>query len=78
MDDGIVDLKTMKSLMPYVTCGGSVYRAQVVGYFEEGGAAARLEVVIDATSSPPQILFWRDISHLGRGFSVEMLGTQAQ
>jgi DNA uptake protein ComE-like DNA-binding protein len=78
MDEGIVDLKQMKEFYPYVTGGGGVYRAQVVGYFDEGGPAVRLEVVIDATKSPPSMVFWRDISHLGRGYSVEVLGTEAQ
>ncbi len=78
MDEGIVDLKQMKALMPFVTGGGSVFRAQVVGYFDEGGPAARLEVVIDATATPPRVVFWRDISHLGRGYPVEILGTEAQ
>jgi hypothetical protein len=78
LDDGIVTLDQMKSLMPFVTGGGSVYRAQVIGYFDEGGPAARLEVVIDATASPPRVVFWRDISHLGRGYPVEILGTEAQ
>jgi hypothetical protein len=78
MDEGIVTLDQMKALMPFVTGGGSVFRAQVIGYFDEGGPAARLEVVIDATATPPRVVFWRDISHLGRGYPVEILGTEAQ
>jgi DNA uptake protein ComE-like DNA-binding protein len=78
LDEGIVTLAQMKALMPFITGGGSVFRAQVVGYFDEGGPAARLEVVIDATASPPRVVFWRDISHLGRGYPVEILGTEAQ
>jgi type II secretory pathway component PulK len=78
LDEGIVDLTQMKALMPYVTGGGSVFRAQVIGYFDEGGPAARLEAIIDATVTPPRVVFWRDISHLGRGYPVEILGTEAQ
>jgi type II secretory pathway component PulK len=78
LDEGIVTLDQMKALMPFVTGGGSVFRAQVVGYFDGGGPAARLEVVIDATASPPRVVFWRDISHLGRGYPVEILGMEAQ
>jgi hypothetical protein len=37
---------------------------------------ARIEVVLDATSSPPQLLLWREMSHLGYGFSPEILGVQ--
>ena len=39
---GIVDLDTMKKLMPLVTAGGNVYRAQIVGYFDEEGPAYRI------------------------------------
>jgi hypothetical protein len=61
-------------MMPFVTSGGSVYRAQIVGYFEGGQAASRAEVIFDATSPLPRIVFWRDLSHLGRGYAVETLG----
>ena len=71
---GLVDLQTMKSLEPYVCTGGSVYRAQVVGYFDGGGPFARVEVVIDATQSPAAVLSWKDMSHLGRGYPLEALG----
>ena len=36
LSEGIVSLATMKQLMPLVTGDGSVYRAQVVGYYEDG------------------------------------------
>jgi len=74
LSEGVVTLKQMKALMPYVTCGGDVYRIQAVGYFEDGGVAARIEAIIDASTQPATVLFWRDISHLGRGFSLEELG----
>ena len=44
----IVDLPRMKALLPYLTCGGDVYRAQIVGFFDSQGPAARAEVVFDA------------------------------
>jgi hypothetical protein len=74
LQEALVDQATMKLLMPFVTCGGDVYRAQVVGYYQGGQAASRAEVIFDATSPLPRLLFWRDISHLGRGYAVETLG----
>jgi len=74
LTEGIVTLSEMRSLMPLICAGGDVYRAQVVGYYDDGQASARLEVVLDATQSPPRILLWRDISHLGRGHALETLG----
>jgi hypothetical protein len=68
---GVVDLPTMKKLIPYINTGGSVYKAQIIGSFEKGGTSARIEVVIDATQSPARIVLWKDISHLQGGFAVE-------
>ena len=73
---GIVTLDEMKKLLPFVCAGGDVYRAQIVGYYEDGGAASRAEVVFDATGSVPRIVSFRDISHLGRGYPLELLGVQ--
>lgn len=74
---GIVTLDEMKLLAPFVTAGGDVYRAQVVGYFLDGQASARSEVIVDATGELPRVVFWRDISHLGRGYPLDILGTGA-
>ena len=74
LNSGIVTVDEMRALMPFVCGGGDVYRTQVVGYFEDGRASARVEVVLDATQLPPRVLLWRDISHLGRGYPLEMLG----
>ena len=75
MVQGIVTLEDMRTLLPLVTCGGDVYRAQIVGYYEDVGASHRSEVIIDATTVNPKIISWRDLSHLGRGFDVAVLGT---
>jgi hypothetical protein len=72
--EGLVPLQTMQTLQPLVTGGGNVFRAQVVGYFQSGLPSSRVEVVFDATSPLPRVLFWRDITHLGRGYPLEMLG----
>src|SRR5204862_71574 len=47
--EGLVTLDQMKQLMPFFTTGGSVYRAQIVGYFDEGGTASRVEAIIDTS-----------------------------
>ncbi len=72
--EGLVTMDEMKSLAPFISGGGNTFRAQIVGYFQGGGPAARAEVIFDATTTPPRVLFWRDISHLGRGYALEMLG----
>ena len=75
--EGIVTLDQMRLLTPLLTGGGDVYRAQIVGYFEKTGVAHRAEVVIDATTVNPKMVAWRDLSHLGRGFDLSVLGLRS-
>lgn len=77
MVEGIVTLEEMRQLVPLVTAGGDVYRAQIVGYFETVGASHRSEVIIDATTVNPKIISWRDLTHLGRGFDLSVLGMRS-
>ncbi len=78
LQQGIVTLPEMKALMPYVCGGGSVYRAQVVGYFDSEGPACRVEAVVDTSSGLARVVFWRELSHLGRGYPLSTLGTSAE
>ena len=72
----IVTLEEMKLLQPFITGNGDVYRAQIIGYYEGGKASSRAEVVIDSTTVTPRVRLWRDLSHLGRGYPLEVLGYQ--
>jgi len=74
LSQAIVTLDEMKTLLPYLTCRGGVYRAQIVGYFEESGPVTRAEVLIDTTSGVPRQLMWKELTHLGRGFNTATLG----
>lgn len=74
LTEAVVSLEQMKALTPFVCGGGDVFRCQIVGYFQGGGPSARAEVVFDTTGTAPRELFWRDISHLGRGYALETLG----
>jgi hypothetical protein len=76
LTEGIVELEQMKALLPYLTTGGDVFRAQVVGYFDDSGLSARAEVVVDGTTSPPRQVYWKDLRLLGRGYSPETLGAE--
>ncbi len=70
----LISLDQMKALQPFICGGGSVFRAQIIGYYEGGTASARAEVIIDATTVTPRIRLWRDLSHLGRGYPLDVLG----
>ena len=72
----ISDLEVMRQLEPYFTTGGAVFKASVIGRFDERSPTARLEVWLDASECgrPARIIRIRDISHLGPGYSAELLG----
>src|SRR6185503_1967084 len=74
--EGLVDLAKMKALEPYVTGGGDVFRAQIVGLFSgaDRSPTARVELIIDATTGQPRRLCREDLRMLGRGFSLDELG----
>jgi hypothetical protein len=74
LSEGIVTLQEMKKLLPFLTTRGDVYRAQVVGFFDAAGPFTRVEVVVDATGPVARVLSWREVNHLGRGYSLEVLG----
>ncbi len=74
--EGLVDLQQMRRLEPYLTCGGDVFRAQVVAFGGATGLVARAEVVLDASISPPRQVYWKDLGLLGRGFTDGELGSE--
>jgi len=78
--EGIIPLATMKSILPYITAGGSVYRAQILGHFDKGNPVARMEVIIDATQHPAQVLCWKEIKYANGGFPGEdhMISTSGE
>jgi hypothetical protein len=72
--EGFVTLDQMRGLEPLLTCGGDVYKAQVIGYFEGSGDFSRSEAIVSGATTPPRIMFYRQLDHLGRGFDVTSLG----
>ena len=71
--NGQIDLPTMRQLDQFITARGDVFRAQVIGHYFAGGPVCRLEAVIDATQQPPKVIQLRDLTDLGRGFSLSQL-----
>jgi hypothetical protein len=78
LTDGLVTLPVMRALLPYLTAGGDVYRAQVAAFFDTPGPSARAEVVIDATGPVPREVYWKDLRPLGLGHSREVIGTVSE
>ena len=77
LTEGLVTLEEMKQLMPLLNAGGDVYRAQIVGYYEADGPATRHEVLIDDTGVLPEVRWVRDLTPLGVGYPLELLGQEA-
>ncbi len=73
VSQGIVDLPTMIKLDRFLTGRGHVFRAQVVGFFEDGGGYTRIEATIDSTESPARIVAVSDLTELGRGYTTAEL-----
>jgi len=76
--EGIVERDVMKSLMPFITTGGDVYRCQAAGFFDKDGPMARMEAVLDATQEPVAVVFWKDQTRMGRVYSLETLGAESE
>jgi hypothetical protein len=78
LSEGLVSVEEMKKMMPFVTGGGSVFRAQVTGFFDRGGPTARIEVILDATElpNPARVISWKDLGNLGRGYPSDILGSE--
>ena len=74
MVEGYIPLEQMKLISPLLTAGGDVYRAHVVGYYEQSAPFSRVEATIDASESPPKVITYRRMDHLERGFSAAVLG----
>jgi type II secretory pathway component PulK len=60
--------QTIQTLERYITTRSQVYRVQSIGYFDNGGPMVRVEAVIDTNQGKPRILYYRDLTQLGRAF----------
>jgi hypothetical protein len=77
MVEGYLTLQQMRTIQPLITGGGDIYRAQVVGYYEQGAAYSRIEAWIDSSDTNPKVISYRRLDHLGRGFANATLGQRA-
>ena len=72
--EGIVTMDEMRAILPLVTCGGDVFKAQIIGYLEGDASSSRIETIVSAADDPPMVQFYRRLDHLGRGFDIPTLG----
>lgn len=74
VSEGYLTLDQLRGIQPMITCGGDVFKAQIIGYMEGSAAFSRVETIIDAATTPPAVRFYRRLDHLGRGFNTPVLG----
>ena len=73
LQDGTIPVATLQSLERYATARTQVYRVQSIGYFDEGGPMARVEAVIDVNQGKPRLVYYRDLTDLGRSIDPRNL-----
>ena len=64
--EDVIPAAKLIALERYVTARSQVYRIQSVGYFERGGPVVRVEAIVDTNDGKPRILYYRDLTELGR------------
>ena len=73
MADNTLTVAKMQALERYITARTQVYRVQSIGYFDEAGPMARVEAVIDTNQGKPRIVYYRDLTDLGRSIDPRSL-----
>ncbi len=69
LNEGNLTPAIMQGLDRYVTASSQVYRIQTLGYFDGGGPTARMEAVIDTNAGQPRLMYLRDLTELGKGYT---------
>ncbi len=61
--EGLVDLETMRAILPHVTCGGDVYRAEIWGRSgqEKRSPMVHFETVLDGTGKRCHAVYYREL-----------------
>ena len=67
LTEGVVDRQQMQRFEPWVTTGGDVGRAQIIGYYDLRSPFVRFETVVDGTAEPARQVYYKDLRRLGRG-----------
>jgi type II secretory pathway component PulK len=74
LNESTLPTRTLQALERYITARTQVYRVQSIGYFDEAGPVSRVEAVIDANQGKPRIVYYRDLTDLGRSIDPRNMG----
>ncbi len=75
LSEQVLSLETFKAVLPFVTTGGDVFRAQVVAWRAVGGPYRRVEFLFDGATDHVGRIRWKDLSAFGVGFPMESLAS---
>ena len=75
--EGILDLPTMKQVLPWMNTGGDVFRAEILACYDRDSPWTRQEVLLDGTRDGIPALYCRDLRRMGRGFRWDQLARAA-
>ena len=73
LEEGILAVEEYRTVQPWLTTGGDVYRCQAIAFRPLGGPVRRMELIVGPTGSGTQRLFRRSLTDLGGGFSKSLL-----
>ncbi len=61
LSERVVDLQTFQRLEPYLTSTPRIFRLNVVGFYSNEQTMARVQAIVDASSSPPKVLWLQEL-----------------
>jgi hypothetical protein len=73
LTESLAPVELMRKIEGKVTVAPRTFRVESVGFFERNGPVARVEAVISAAETVPQVLQRRDLTAVGNGYPQEML-----
>ena len=68
--EGIVDSIAFEQVSPYVTARGQQFTIESLGYADHIGMVSRLQVVVDMVGPIAQVVYYRDLTHLGGHYPI--------
>lgn len=73
LTESLVPIEVMRKIEGAVTVSPRTFRIEAVGFFDRDGPVARIEAVVNAAESVPQVLRRRDLTAVGNGYPQGML-----
>lgn len=69
LSKGTIDLYKFRRIFDKITTGGSVFRAEAVGYADHTGVVQRINTVFEMRGPIPQVLYTRNLTSLGPAYN---------